>query len=117
MVEQITNVIISNVLDIVIAIISIIISAFLIPAIKDQLVPWLKEKHLYDVVYKAVLAAEKLGETGQIEKMEKKAYVLNFLRGKNIVITTEVEQFIESACQQLDIIEQTTVASIKEGGE
>ena len=115
--EQIISVITSNLLNIVLGIISIVISYYLIPAIKNQLVPWLKEKHLYDIVYKAVLAAEKLGETSQIRKADKKQYVLALLQKRNISITPEVEQFIETACEELDLIEKITVDTIKEGGQ
>lgn len=115
--EQIINVVTNNLLNIVLGIISIVISYYLIPAIKNQLVPWLKEKHLYDIVYKAVLAAEKLGETNQIKKADKKQYVIMLLTKKNIPITYEIEQFIETACEELDLIETTVTTTIKEGKE
>ena len=113
--ELLINAIANNLLDVVIAVITITVSYYVIPTIKDHLIPWLKDKHLYDVVYKAVLAAEKLAETNQIKKIDKKQYVLNLLRKKGIAINSEVEQLIETACEQIDLIESTTIDSIKGG--
>lgn len=115
--ELIINALVNNVLDIVIAVISITVSYYLIPAIRNQMIPWLKEKHLYDIVYRVVLAAEKLGETNQIKKTEKKQYVISILSRKGIKVTPEIEQLIETACKELDLIETTAVEAIKDGGE
>lgn len=115
--ELILNAVFNNLLDIVIAVISISVSYYLIPAIRDQMVPWLKEKHVYDIVYRVVLAAEKLGETNQINKADKKEYVVNILSKKGIAITPEVEQLIETACKELDLLESTTIEAIKDGAE
>lgn len=108
MLEAIINVITDNVLDIVIATLSIIVSYYVIPAIKNDLVPWLKEKRLYNLVQKFVEAVEKLAETGVIEKVDKKAKVIELLEAQGIVITTEIEAFIESAVKQLDLITEVT---------
>ena len=45
--EMILNAITENVLDIVIAVISIVVSVYLIPLIKNELKPWLEEKRIY----------------------------------------------------------------------
>lgn len=70
--------------------------------IKTAVIPWLKEKHLYDTVKKFVQAAEKLGDVGTIPKGDKKAYVVRLLEGKGIIVTPEVEALIESAVKELD---------------
>lgn len=70
--------------------------------IKTAVIPWLKEKHLYDTVKKFVQAAEKLGDVGTIPKDRKKAYVIQLLEGKGIVVTSEIDALIESAVKELD---------------
>ena len=112
--EAIINAIVNNMFELIGTILVIVVGMYIVPAMKN-LVPWLKEKHLYDVVYKAVLAAEKLGDTCQIKKTDKKAYVIGLLTKKGIEITPEIESLIETACQQLVILEQSAVQAIKEG--
>jgi len=70
--------------------------------IKTALVPWLKEKRLYDTVRHFVQAAEKLGDVGTISKSEKKAYVVGLLEAKGITVTPVVDAMIESAVKELD---------------
>jgi hypothetical protein len=104
MTEAINSTITENVLDIIIAVISIVVSYYIIPAIKNDLVPWLKDKRIYDLVKRFVEAAEKLAETGAIDKSEKKQKVIEFLEEKGIIVTVEIEAFIESAVKQLDLV-------------
>lgn len=105
--DMIVKVITDNLLDIVVSVLSIIVSYYLIPAIKNDLVPWLKEKHIYDMVYKFVQATEKLAETGVIEKKDKKAEVIRLLKEQGIEITDAVDAAIESAVKELDLITST----------
>lgn len=107
MAELIINTITANVLDIIIAIISIVVSYYLIPCIKDDLVPWLKDKRIYDMVKKFVQAAEKLAESGVIEKCDKKKYVIDLLEAQGIEISEELDSFIESAVKELDFVIDT----------
>lgn len=107
MMEMIIKTITGNLLDIVISVLSIVVSYYLIPAIKDDLVPWLKEKHIYDMVHKFVQSAEKLAETGVIEKKDKKAEVVRLLQERGIEITDAVNAAIESAVKELDLITET----------
>lgn len=107
MTESIINAITTNVLEIIIAVISIVVSYYIIPCIKEDLVPWLKDKHLYDTVKKFVQAAEKLAESGYIEKCDKRLYVINLLTDKGIEITDEINSFIESCVKELDLITST----------
>ena len=111
--EMILNIVTENVLDIVIAVISIVVSVYLIPIIKNDLKPWLEEKRIYSLVKKFVEAAEKLAESGVIEKIDKKAKVIELLELKGIVVDEEIDAFIESAVKQLDIVASTVVEEIK----
>lgn len=115
--EMIMSVILSNLFEVIGSIITIIVSYYVIPAIRDQLIPLLKEKRLYDIVYRTVMAAEKLGATDQIKKADKKIYVISILKKKGIKITPEVESLIETACKEIDLITLTTLDVIQEGAE
>ena len=105
--------IMGNVFEIIATVIAIITSSYILPAIKNDLVPWLKEKRMFSLVKKFVQAAEKLAETGVIEKADKKETVINLLENKGIEVTIDVEAFIETAVKQLDLIVNTTVSEIK----
>lgn len=111
--EMILNVVTENVLDIIIAVISIVVSVYLIPLIKNELKPWLEEKRIYNLVKKFVEAAEKLAESGAIEKVDKKTKVIELLESKGITVDAEIDAFIESAVKQLDIVTSTVVEEIK----
>lgn len=63
-------------------------------------VPWLKEKRLYDTVKKMVDAAEKWAETNNIDK---KQWVISQLESKGITVNSYVEALIEAAVKELDI--------------
>ena len=63
-------------------------------------VPWLKEKRLYDTVVKMVRAAEKWAQTHDIDK---KAWVIQQLTAAGVTVSPTVEALIESAVQELDI--------------
>lgn len=63
-------------------------------------IPWLKEKKLYNIVKQFVQAAEKYGQTHDINKHE---YVINLLKERGIEISPVVEALIESAVEELDI--------------
>lgn len=63
-------------------------------------VPWLKEKRLYDIVQKMVDAAEKWAETNEIDKKE---WVICQLENKGIVVNDYVDALIEAAVKELDI--------------
>jgi hypothetical protein len=63
-------------------------------------VPWLKEKKLYDTVKKHVSAAEKLAEKNDINKLE---WVVERLTESGIKVSPMVYTFIECAVKELDI--------------
>jgi hypothetical protein len=102
--EVIMDSILSNVLEIVTTIISLVVAYYVIPYIKNELIPWLKEKRLYSVVTNFVQAAEKMAESGMIAKVDKKAKVVELLENNGIVVNETVEAFIESSVKELDMV-------------
>ncbi len=95
------------VFEIIIAIISLVVARYVIPCIKNDLVPWMKEKRLHNIVKSFVQAAEKLAESGVITKESKKAKVIELLEKNGIVVDDVVEGFIESCVKELDIVTST----------
>lgn len=115
--QTIIDVIFENVLDIVISIISIVVSCYLIPIIKTEFIPWLKDNHLYSTIVKLVQAVEKLAEAGIIEKIDKKAEVIRLLKEQGVEINDKVDTFIESAVKELDLISNAMYKEIIEENE
>ena len=74
-----------------------------LPWMQEVAIPWLKERHLYNLICYFVRAAEKLADTGVIDKTMKKEYVVKLLKQKGISITSEVDALIESAVLDLDM--------------
>lgn len=103
MLEAIWNVILPNISEIIVTIISLVIACYVIPCIKNDLVPWLKEKRLYNVVKNFVQGVEKLSEVGVISKSDKKAKVVELLKNKGIVVDATTDAIIESCVKELDI--------------
>lgn len=112
MFETIWNAILPNILEIILTIISLIISCYVIPYIKRDLIPWLKEKRIYSVVKNFVQAVEKMAETGAIDKTTKKAKVIELLQSKGITVDSTVETFIESCVKELDMLASVVVEEI-----
>ena len=94
----------NDAIKIVFAIISIIVSYYVIPFIKSEVIPFLKEKRIYSTVQKFVQAAEKLANSGTIQKVDKKKYVIDLLEQNGITVTPTLDAFIESAVIELDTI-------------
>lgn len=90
------------VLKIILALVSLLFTAVIIPWLNGSAIPWLKEKRLYGAVQKAVRAAEKLADSGVIEKETKKAWVTSVLLKMGIDVDDVVDAFIESAVGELD---------------
>lgn len=74
-----------------------------LPWMQEVAIPWLKERHLYNLICYFVRAAEKLADTGVIEKATKKEYVVSLLKQKGVNVTSEVDALIESAVLDLDM--------------
>ena len=102
----------SSIVRLVCAVIGVVFSAIVIPWVKNSVIPWLMEKRVYNLVAKYVSAAEKLGESGAIDKSEKKNYVIELLKSKGVEITPEIEAFIESAVEALDIAIKNGISDI-----
>lgn len=114
MVETLLDSILSNVLEIIATIISLVVAYYVIPYIKSDLIPWLKEKHLYNMVKSFVQAAEKLAESNVIPKSEKKQKVIELLENKGITVDATIDAFIESCVKELDIVTSTIYEEIIE---
>ena len=114
MLETIWDVILPNILKIILTIVSLIISCYVIPYIKNDLIPWLQEKRLYNIVKNFVQAAEKLAESGAIDKKDKNEKVVEFLQSKGIVVDSTVKALIESCVKELDMVTSTVIDAITE---
>lgn len=107
MAEAIMEILTQNVLETVIAIIAVIVARYVIPALKDDLIPWLREKRIYDEIQKLVIGVEKMYEAGIIKKVDKKRLVITQLKAKGIKVTDEIEILIEAAVKNLDLVGMT----------
>lgn len=114
MFEEIMNLVLPNILEIIITIISLVIARYVIPYIKTDLIPWMKEKRLYNVTKKFVQAVEKLAESGAIKKVDKKAKVIELLENKGITIDETINAFIESCVKELDMVTSVVYEEIME---
>ena len=106
--EVILDVVLEDSLKIVLSLISVLITYYVLPIIKTDLVPWLKEKRIYSTVKKFVQAAEKLADAGTIEKKDKSDYVIGLLENNGITVDDTVKAFIESCCKEIDIVVNVT---------
>lgn len=93
-------------LRIICALIGILFTAVVVPWLKGSVIPWMREKQLYSIVQKFVQAAEKLAETGALERTDKKKYVIGLLEKYGYKVDGETEAFIESAVKELDLTVQ-----------
>ena len=114
MFETILNSILPNILEIILTIISLVVSYYVIPCIKTDLIPWLKEKHIYSTVKKFVKAAEKMAESGMINKVDKKSKVIELLNNKGIEVNEVTDAFIESCVKELDSVASVIYEGIME---
>lgn len=81
----------AHVTDIVLTLLGALITMYV--------VPWLKDKKLYDAVKIAVSAAEKWAETHPINKRE---WVEEQLTKNGIPVTDKISVMIEGAVEELD---------------
>ena len=105
--KMIIDAILPNILEIIVTIISLVVARYVVPCIKNDIIPWFKEKKLYGTIKKFVQAVEKMAESGIIEKCDKKTKVIELLEKNGIVVTDTVDGFIESCVKELDIITST----------
>ena len=102
-----------NVFEIIATVITLLVTYYVVPFIKNDAIPWLKEKRIYEIIKQLVQAAEKMAESGVIAKVDKKDTVIKLLTDKGIVVTDEISALIESAVKELDIVIDTTITEIK----
>lgn len=114
MFKTILDAILSNVLEIAITAISLIVAHYVIPCIKNDLIPWLEEKRLLGIIRKFVQAAEKLAESNVIMKSDKKAKVIELLEKQGIVVDETIEAFIEGCVKELDTVTSVVYEEIIE---
>jgi hypothetical protein len=112
--EATWNLILSNVLEIVLTIISIVVARYVIPYIKTDLIPWLKEKRLLSIIKGFVRAAEKMAESGLIKKANKKDFVIGLLKKNGVTVDDTVDAFIESCVKELDMVGSIIFEEIEE---
>lgn len=99
-------------LRLVLSVAGVAFTAVMIPWIKDTLIPWMKQKHIYSIVQTLVKAAEKQAESGLLAKADKKAYVIKLLGEKGITVTDEIDAFIEAAVMEIDIAVSSAVIEL-----
>ena len=114
MFETIWKAILPNILEIILTIISLVVARYVVPYIKSDLIPWLKEKRIYSIVKKFVQAVEKMAESGIINKEDKKDKVVKLLESNGIVVNETVDLFIESCVKELDTINSVIYEEIIE---
>lgn len=110
--KMILDSVLSNILDIVLTVVSLIVTYYIVPSIKNDLIPWLKEKRIYNIVKNFVQAVEKMAETGVVPKIDKKAKVVELLQCKGIVVDDTIDAFIESCVKELDIMASAVYTEI-----
>lgn len=91
MTEEIIKLLLDHVIEIAFAVMGMVMTSYI--------VPWLKEKKLYDTVRIAVRAAEKWAQSHEIDK---RAWVEEQLSSRGIAITPIISGMIESAVTELD---------------
>lgn len=79
--------------------------------------PWMKEKGLYSTIQKFVQAAEKLAETGVIDKADKKEWVWALLERTGVKRTDKTDAMIESAVKELDWMSEELALGIIGDGD
>ncbi len=114
MFETIIKAILPNILEIILTVISLVVTYYVVPYIKNDLIPWLKEKRLYSIIKNFVQAVEKMAEAGAIQKCDKKTFVIELLERKGIAVTEDVDAYIESAVKELDMTGALIIDSIFE---
>lgn len=89
--QQIINILLEHLVEIVFTILGILVTTYI--------VPWLKEKKLYETVKIIVQAAEKIAQSNKINK---KAWVVSNLESIGITVNEHIEAMIESAVEEID---------------
>ncbi len=104
----------TGLLKVVIAAISVIVTAVVVPWLNNTVIPYLKEKRLYNIVCRFVQAAEKMSAGGALDKTAKRDYVVRLLMSKGIAVDDEISALIESAVEELDLAVSESASQITE---
>lgn len=91
---------------------AVIITSVLIPWLRKECIPWLKERRLYGLVSTFVQAAEKVYQNMSGAGTDKKQFVIDALRDKGYEITDEIAAYIESAVEELDLFTLSAVSGL-----
>jgi hypothetical protein len=83
-------------IDIIVKIVFLVLGG----VVTIYVVPWLKDKGLYDTVKRMVQGAEKWAENNDIDKRE---WVICKLNEHGVKVDSHVLALIESACEELDL--------------
>ena len=102
------------VVNLIRAVVAVLFGVLILPWVKNSAIPWLKEKQLYGMICKFVRAAEKLGDTGEIDKSSKLDYVITLLKSRGIEFTQEIRALIESAVGELDDLFASQIEQVVE---
>lgn len=78
-------------------------------------IPLLKKLGVYGMVKIGVFAAEKLAESGKIQKIDKNAEAKKILAMLGIKESPLTDAMIEAACKELDVQEDKLKAELKKG--
>ena len=92
---------ITQILEAVITLVSLLASAFLIPYLKTKC-DVERIKKIEDIVVTCVRAAEQIGKTLGMDGTSKKEMVVEWLECKGIVFDEEVNAFIEQAVYDMN---------------
>jgi len=105
---------VNSFLDVLIPAIIRIIGAGIICFASTIVIPWLKERRIWYYVVRFVDAADKLAETGEIEKGEAKFdYVVECLENAGVKVDSTVEAWIEAAVREADIAADKIKEAVK----
>lgn len=110
--QDFIDIVLNNVLNIVLASITLVVSKYVIPYIKNDFIPLLKEKRMYFTVRNLVEAAEQMAKAGIIEKSFKKDKVIELLTAKGIEVTSNVEAIIEACVKAMNDIKQAAIEEV-----
>lgn len=109
-ITQAVNNVVSAVIKLVFAGVTLVLSKYAIPFakktvapfIRQTIIPWFEEHRLRSIVDRLVHGAEQLANSGQLPKADKKQYVVDMLTAMGIEVTPEVDAIIEGAVLDLD---------------
>lgn len=102
-------------LNIVVPALIKLVATGLVCLVTSVVLPWLKEQRIWTYIKKLVDAADKLAETGDIEKGKAKLnYVVNHLAAAGIKVDSTTYAWIEAAVREADIAADKIKDAVKD---